>query len=357
MHMPRVKNYAPTRYENAGREEEISPFGSAFSAAGTIPSFVHPRIHHSAQLRQEDALMVYRQHVAQASNWIHYAELVREMRGVLNNPEVRAGITLKAGPAVAKDLTRWLDLMARQGQEKANELVVNQWLWDKLLSGKAISTLGFNLRSLFMQVDSALRATLALPTPRVFQALADPNFIANIPKVFHSQSVQRRVENGSAPDIKYLFEAQRIRPSLMLRIAKASMMPIQWTDAAFTSFTGALVYTDAYKEGKAMGMGEEGANNYAADRMDEAIYRYAQPTGLANRSLQEQNGGATKRMFMMFLSDPRMKAAVIWKTVDDLTHGRVDAPTAARAFMSIMAMALVSRGDEEPLQRPFHAAR
>ena len=343
MHMPRIRNYAPTRYHNAGKEDEISPYGSAFSASGTLPTFVHPRISHSAQMKVEDALLVYRQHVAQAAHWIQFAELLREMRGVLSNSDVRGGIELHAGQGAVSQLNQWMDLMAKQGHEKANELVVYQRVWNALFSAKAIASLGFNIRSLMMQVDSMFRATMVLPTDRILAAMADPNFAENIRKSWNSDTIQRRIEQGSSAQVKYIFDQHQIRPNAMLGLAKASMMPIQWTDAGFTSFTAAIIYTDAFNEGKAMGMSDAGAEAYAADKMDDGVYRIAQPTGTFNRSLVELTGQTWARMFMMFLSDQRMKSAFFFKAIEDFSNGRIEASTFVRGIMSIFTLAIVSK--------------
>ena len=75
----------------------------------------------------------------------------------------------------------------------------------------------------------------------------------------------------------------RPRPNQLLRLGQLSMMAIQYTDAAFTSFNAAIVYN----ERRAMGMDQRAPRTYVGDKMEEAVNRYAQSTGFSNRSLQD----------------------------------------------------------------------
>lgn len=342
MDMPAVELYAPTRYHHQGMEQEIALFGGPVNT-GATPSFAKARVSHKARLRQMDALEVYHQHLAQMAHWIHYAELIREMRGVLGTPDVKVALQQKYGQDLASDLTRWVDALARQGGSKAAEITVNQRFLDALISAKAISSLGFNPRTVAMQVDSAVRMTLALPMKRVVAAMLDPDFIATIPKVWHSDAIQRRVRGGSSPESRYLFDKTNAKPSVMLELGRASMLPIQLMDGWLTSFSSAIVFRDAYNEAIAQGFDEQGAEAHAADAMDEAIYRYSQPTGVASKSLQEVSGGQLKKIFMMFMSDPRLKTAIMAESLRGIATGRGDLKMHITRIVAIEAMAMLSQ--------------
>lgn len=342
MDMPQVEFYAPTRYHHQGMEQEIALFGGPVNT-GATPSFAKARVSHKARLRQMDALEVYHQHLAQMAHWIHYAELIREMRGVLGNPDVKTALQQKYGQDLASDLTRWVDALARQGGSKAAEITVNQRFLDALISAKALSSLGFNPRTVAMQIDSSIRMTLALPMKRVVAAMLDPDFIATIPKVWHSDSIQRRVRGGSSPESRYLFDKTNAKPSVMLELGRASMLPIQLMDGWLTSFSSAIVFRDAYNEAIAQGFDEQGAEAHAADAMDEAIYRYSQPTGVASKSLQEVSGGQLKKIFMMFMSDPRLKTAIMAESLRGIATGKGDLRMHITRIIAIEAMAMLSQ--------------
>ena len=64
------------------------------------------------------------------------------------------------------------------------------------------------------------------------------------------------------------------------------------------------------------------ATDFAANAMDEMIYRYAQPTGSYNRSLHAQTGSVWTRLFSLWMTDPILKTALTIPAVDDLRKGR-----------------------------------
>jgi hypothetical protein len=342
MDMPNNPLYAPARFEGGEVGGDMSPFGGPLATSGITPGPLKARVNHTSKLRQMDAITVYWQHIAQMSHWIHFAEVQRELRGVLTDKEVRRSIQQTHGKMTLQQVEKWIDALGRQGGNKANELLINQWFLDGLISAKAMAALGFNLRTIFAQLDSATRAIFAMPMGRIAKAMLDPRFISNISKAWHSDTIQRRVQGGASPEARYLFEQTRVKPSLMLRLGRASMAPVQFTDGVLTSLSSAIVYTDSYNQNKAAGMTDEQAAAAAADDMDDAVYRYSQPTGLGSRSLQELTGDRWKKAFMMFMSDPRLKAALYAEAAKNIMSGK-GTKADARRILAVHAMALLSQ--------------
>jgi hypothetical protein len=342
MDMPNNPLYAPARFKGGEVDSDMSPFGGPLATSGLTPSALKARINHTSKLRQMDALTVYWQHVAQMSHWIHFAELQRELRGVLSDKDVRESIEQTHGKMTLQQVEKWIDALGRQGGNRANELMTDQWFLDGLIAGKAIAALGLNLRTLFAQLDSATRAIFAMPMGRIAKAILDPKFISTIPKAWHSDTIQRRVQNGASPEARYLFEQTRMKPSLMLRLGRASTLPIQFTDGFLTSLSSAIVYTDSYNQNKAAGMTDEQAATAAADDMDDAVYRYSQPTGLGSKSLREVTGNQFQKIFMMFMSDPRLKAALYAEAAKNILSGK-GTKADARRILAVHAMAMFSQ--------------
>jgi hypothetical protein len=188
-----------------------------------------------------------------------------------------------------------------------------------------------------------MRFLFAMPPKRLFKALANlPEVIKTMPPAWNSESVQLRVVNGASPEARYLFERQRIRPSVMLRLGELSMMPMQYVDGFLTSFTAAIVYRDAHSQAKESGSSDAEADAIAADAMDDAVYRFAQPVGLTSRSLREVSGNRAIKIFMMFLSDARLKTALYFEAVRGLASGSGDGKRHIQQILAINAMAMVS---------------
>ena len=322
MNMPQVQNYAPTRFKATREAGDISPYGAPKAASGITPSYSKARVNHAAMMDQTDALNVFWQFVAEQAHWTNFARITREMRSVLGNPQVRQAIEQAHGKMVLQQVDLWLDTIANGGGNKAAEIVVNNRILSALISGKAISALGFNLRTIVAQLDSMTRAIFAMPMGRIAKALLDPRFFSSIPQVWRSETIQRRIKNGGSAEARYLFEQTRLRPSAMLRLGRAAMMPIQYTDAFLTSLSSAVVFTDSYNQAVKAGKSAEEAAAIAADDADDAVYRYSQPTGLGNRSLQELTGGQWKKAFMVFMSDMRLKSALYFEAGTNIVQGK-----------------------------------
>ena len=344
MNMPRIENYAPTYFENSEADTDLSPFGSPMSASGLTPGSLKARVRHAAPIRHVDALTAYWQHVGQTFHWANYAELLREMRGVLGNQDVRLAIKETHGSPVSQSVSNWIDALSRQGMTRAADIGWMTRVLDGLVGAKAVSTLGLNFRSVLMQMDSMLRATATLPMKRVIAAMADRNFINNVERAWYSPTIQRRLMSGGTPEARYLFDRTQFKPSVMLELARLSMFPMQWSDARLTSFTAAVVYTDAYNESIKGGATPEQAEAIASDAMDEAVYRYSQPVGLASKSLLEVGGagGPIRKMFMLFMSDARLKTSLMLESFQGLITGKGKVSDHLRRIAAVEVWALGS---------------
>lgn len=344
MDMPRGELYAPTRYRSGKESGDIGPFGGPLDNSGVTPGFAKARVSHSAPWRQMSALLVYRQHVSQVAHWVHFAEITRELRAVLTNREVMDSFQQRFGNR-AQIIQQWVDALATGGGSRATELMADSKMLDALISAKAISAMGGNIRTIFMQADSMLRFIWALPADRQTKAVMDMvtgSIMEDVPKAWNSDSVQRRVVAGSSPETRYLYDNSQIRPGMMVRLAHSAMMPIQYADAVLTSISSAVVYRDAYRTAKDSGLSDAEAEAHAGDAMDDAVYRYSQPTGLANRSLREISGNRVQKILMMFLSDPRLKTAVLFQAVEGLANKTGDPKEHARRIAGVYFMANVA---------------
>jgi hypothetical protein len=318
MAMPRIENYAPTRYRHKDDSNDLSPMGSALELAGTTPGSLKARQRHDARMRRTDAITVFFQHAAQMGHWIHFAEINREIRGVLKNQNVRESMEATMGRSGLQIFDQWMDTLAQGGGRRAMELSADKDIWAALISGKSIASLGFSVRTLFMQIDAANRAALDMGLAEYTKTVLDPRWMADMPKAWNSDTVQRRLIEGSRPEVRYVFERAAVRPSMLLWAAQKSMIPMQMTDAALTSFTAAIVYRNAYNKAKKAEASDAMAEQAALDAMDKAVFNYSQPIDITSRSLREVQGNMLQKVYMMFLSDARLKTALFAEAIGQL---------------------------------------
>jgi hypothetical protein len=342
MNMPQVKNYAPTRFLNAKDSKDIGLDGSA-AATGTTPGFAKSRVTHSAKIAPEDALTVMQGHIAQQAHWVHFAELAREFRAILSNPEVRESIKQTQGESVLKDAELWADQMEQRGGNKARESTWMNTILGTVLSGKAISSLGFNLKTLAMQLENTIRFGLALDMKQIVSALSNPAvIIEDIQTVWESNAIQNRLQGGATAEARFLFSRYAGKPNFAAKIAEASMTPINWLDSAGTSISSAIVYRANLNDALASGMPENLAKQAALNAASEAIYRFAQPVSFGQKSIMENNGNVLAKTFFLFMSDPRLKTAILADAARGLATGRGNTSEHIRRIVTVELMAVLS---------------
>ena len=342
MNMPQVKNYAPTRFINAKDTKDIGIDGSP-SATGTTPSFAKSRVTHSAKIAPEDALTVMQGHIAQQAHWVHFAELAREFRAILSNPDVRESLKQTHGDGVLKSAELWADQLEQRGGNKAKEIAWFNPILGTVLSGKAVSSLGFNLKTLAMQLDNTVRFGLALDMRQIVSALSNPSTIVeDIQTVWESDALQNRLQGGATAEARFLFSRYAGKPNFAAKIAEASMTPINWLDSAGTSISSAIVYRANLNDALAAGMPEALAKQTALDAASQAIYRFAQPVSFGQKSIVENNANVMGKMFFLFMSDARLKTAILADAARGLATGMGDKGTHMRRILAIETMAVLS---------------
>lgn len=320
--MPRLESYAPTRYWNTGAEQEINPFGGPTATSGVTASFLKARVKHSVPLRQTDAMAVYMQHMVQASHFIHYTQLIREVRGTLNRSDVKMAMAQQLGADQMDLMTRWIDALARNGSNKANETRLVTNFLRTVISGKAIGSLILNPRTIAMQADSALRFMNEIPAGSWMPTLLNGKFWTSIAPAWHSETIQRRVNEGMSPESKYIMEQSNLTSSRLLQGVRLGMWPLRIADAAFTSISSAAVFTYNFNQFKKLGFSEQEATAAATDAMDRAVHKFSQPTGLTSKSIMEVNQAGTMKIFTLFMADPRLKSAIMLEAALGLSRGQ-----------------------------------
>ena len=341
MNMPQAKFYAPSRFLSAGKQNEVGLDGTP-QMTGSTPGFAKARVSHSSPIDPVDALTVYQQHVVQTAHWVNFSEFAREARAVTSNLDLRESISQKYGELVLQSIDRWVEQLEQRGANKSREM---RWMGDLMgayLGGTAISSLGFNMRTVAINSDSAMRFSLVLTPRQIGSVLMSPVELAKaLPKAWKSATVQRRLKGGMDPATQFMFARRSTTPGPLSSLAWLSMQPVQIYDAAGTTLSSAMVYLANYQDAKAAGMPDAQAEQVAFDAMDAAVYRYSQPTGLGSKSNIENNAGPFGKLLTLFMSDPRLKTGVMLEAVREIGRGKNVAMNVQR-LLAIEAMALVS---------------
>ena len=332
--MPQIRNYAPGMFENmtAGNTRLDPDSGVELSANAMAAGFTKNRTHHMARPRQENALNVYWSHIHATEYFIHWAELVRDMRAVFNHPTVRRAIQGNYGKDVAIDFSRWLEALELDG----NFPEVMNRASAKLAANIALTTsavgLAFNVGSVLKQSQAALNGLLQMSVTDSIQGIMavarDPSIIR---KTWHTEAIQQRVLEGMNPEDRRLLEAAKAKPSQVLEAYRIGRAPLAWGDAAATTLYAAVAYGHHYQAAKKQKLTDQQAEDHALRIMDDVVKRTAQPATTQDKSLSELTAGRWGHFIgYIFRSDPRQKLAISMKAWEDLAKGRIDKPEALR---------------------------
>ena len=342
MNMPMVKNYAPARYQSNKEVKDVGLDGSPLTAGGQ-PSFAKSRVNHTAKLAPEDALTVLQSHIAMQSHWVAFAEVAREYRSLLSNPDVRESIRQRLGKDVLRSADMWGDQMEQRGGNKGREIAWINNMLGAVIGGQSVSLLGYNLKSLMMQTDNFMRFFLALDSRQIGSALSDPvALMQSVRKVWKTDIIQTRLEGGATAETRFFFERFVSMFRRGAKVAEMSMMPMNYLDSAGLSISGAVVYQAAYKDALDSGVDPTSAEQVAKDAVESMVYRYGQPVLMGQKSNIENSGNAFTKAFFLFMSDPRLKMAIISDSVRGLATGRGDWKAHVRRIVAIEMMAVVA---------------
>jgi hypothetical protein len=233
--------------------------------------------------------------------------------------------------------------MEQRGGNQAREAAWVNNILGAVIGGQSVASLGFNLKTLAMQLDNAVRFALALDTKQIVSAMQSPDqLIQDIKTVFESDALQTRLRGGATAEARFLFEKYGGRPGRAAKVSEVAMSAINWMDSATTSFSAAIVYRSNLNQALESGMPENLARETALDAAAAAIYRFAQPVSFGQKSNVENSGNMLTKAFFLFMSDPRLKASIMADSIRGLATGRGDNWTHIRRLVSIELMAVLS---------------
>lgn len=332
MDMPSGQNYSPFSFVALEKMDAPLMPGEKTGAGGIMPSHVKARVNHNATLEQSNMADMFWRHFEQASYWVSFAETVRDMRSVLLNKDLMNSIETVHGADTAKAVKDTVGYFADGGVPVKNR--VYEAFFNRIVQSISAATLGFKLSSALNQNDNFFRfaTRLTLKQQREgLQSLFSGEFVNKYKWALNSDTIQTRLEMGASPIVRMARDRNLIstKDNIIGKAARAAMLaveggylPMQYTDAALTTFSGAVIYESAYNNALAEGMTEDQAMEFANDRMDRDIFETAQPADAANRSLHENMSSGWARAYMQFMSDQRLKFAMQGEAYRGIAKGQ-----------------------------------
>jgi hypothetical protein len=281
-----------------------------------------------------DALALYWGHSEQMEHFKAFAEPVRELRGVLLRPEVRASVQEKAGVDGLNALQGWVSTLENDGHQSAMALLALEKVSQRMQNAVSITALGWNVGTAIKNMLSTLNAVYEMPLGAYTRGLG--KFAAgklDLTEIFNSPMIQRRLESGVSPEHRQVIAGFRAAHpgnwfTYWAKWFVQGGMEIHGLSDALGNTISAAIHFD-WSKGEAMktGLDEEQATRAAMKATQRMIDRTAQPVELADRSLIEAKAASapTMRWFLMFMSEARQKMALYGMALSHALTGKATA--------------------------------
>jgi hypothetical protein len=119
VNLPQIDNYSPLKFWSQQRKELANPDpsgGPIMAQGGMSTGMLKERVEkHGAEPRIVNAVDVFFDHMRQVAHFKAFAELAREMRGVMSKPEIRRSLAVKHGKIGTELMDKWMDAMEQGG--------------------------------------------------------------------------------------------------------------------------------------------------------------------------------------------------------------------------------------------------
>ncbi len=314
VNLPRLVNYSPGTFEAMDMMgQDIDPYGQGLlSEGGFRAGMLKTRGNHKAAPRLEDALSVYWSHVNATEHFKAFGEFARDLRGVMNNADVRKSIKAKGGKDLLEAGQNWIGAFERNGVENRSTSSAFDEFIRRRQASQAYLALAYNMGTLMKQSTAALGSLLNMgpgAAARQFSKLVTGGL--DLKAAYNSDVIQRRLDAGYSPEVRQAMAAMMAeRPSWGTGLVQKGMEIIGVVDAVFTTASYAMAYDYHLQSAKDAGMNDALAQTEAEREAEATVARTAQPSEMMDRSLFEMGLQPTGKFLFMFASEARQKAAI-----------------------------------------------
>ena len=277
-----------------------SPMGS-MSTAGSLKG----RVSNVEELAWIDGDTTIMKHITEMEHFIHYTELMRELRTVFTNRDISRSIDDFHGKGISRILNKFLDDIARGGVDRANNLM---WM-DKLRANFSRAVIGAN-PVVYMKQLASIPAYMAdipiLDWNKEFIKLFNPIEIRKMYRTLtKSEMLKMRYDKGFERDM--VLALQNVKPGKMItgsNLFNNAMYAFTKMGDKQAIFVGGWpVYKYHLKQALKAGKSKEEAESIAMRKFEEASLRSQQASDVEDLGDFARRGSAYK-LFTMFMTSP-----------------------------------------------------
>jgi len=336
--LPRIRFYAPLLKNHQGAQAALDPLNTGVTKQSVNPGSIKSRNARSSSLRIESALAVYQSHFVQMDYWVHMAEYLRDVQGVMLNSEVRDAIVSAHGEESMNALSAWIEIEMSRGVTKSALAIQGSKMMRNIKQGINFKALAFNIGTAIKSTDSAVRSLSEIPLQR--WPVAMKNGFKYWSKLRKSNILQNRFELGGTVEMREInANAGRSKwwavDGLEILLKNGTFATKYW-DLWMTSFSAAMAYGDSYQQALDANpdISEQQADAYARRQTEIIVTRTSMPVNAFGKSLIEADTKGLAAMVMIFVSDPRQKAGLVGEAIMNWRRGGIGNEEVVRRILA-----------------------
>ena len=326
VNMPFNPYYSPISRRIGARADEgddtlnksKSPMGS-MTSAGSLKS----RVSNTEELTWIDGDTTLLQHITEMEHFIHYTDVMRELRTVFMNQGVSKSINDFHGSGISRVLNKFMDDIARGGVDRAQNLI---WM-DKLRANFSRSVIGVNPVVYLKQLASIPAYMADIPVAswsKEFAKTFNPiEFKRMYRTLTKSEMLKMRYDQGFERDM--VLALQNTKPGKMIS-------GTEWVNTFSYAFTkmgdkqaiflgGWAVYKYHFKKALKAGKSRSDAKKIAMKEFESASLRSQQASDVEDLA-DFQRRGSLAKLFTMFMTSPNQYYRMVIGGYRNLSAGR-----------------------------------
>ncbi len=326
INMPFNPVYSPISRRVGSRADEgddtlnksKSPMGS-MTSMGSLKA----RVSNTEELTWIDGDTTIMRHIVEMEHFIHYTQVMRELRSVFMSRDVSNAIIDFHGKEISRILNKFMDDIARGGVDQSNNVYWMDWLRGNF----SRSSVGLNT-VVFLKQLASIPAYMAdipmLSWSKEFAKVFNPIEFRRMYKTLSkSEMLKMRYDKGFERD---MVEAlKNTKPGKVITGANLfnnlAYALTRMGDLTAIAFGGWAVYKYHYKQALKDGKTRQEAKNFAMKKFEEATLRSQQASNVEDLSDFARRGSLYK-LFTMFMTSPNQYYRMVIGGYRNLFAGR-----------------------------------
>ena len=325
--LPKIQNYFPSSYnESIGKQLKSDPLlGDSFGQLDVNPTFLIARKFHLSDIDiHRSIFQTYFRHQTEAHHFLAYGRVIREARGIVSDPEVRAAIRSRFGTNTYNALVDRIDLIANGGRTKCEAAA---WL-GKLFRYWTPAKIAVNSSSILKQIAGAVAYATEIPLKDFAAGVADAASISNDFKRFceyakNSDYIKNRFAGGVNSEVMYLMQSTRsgkIDDAFGNALIDKGTYLTRWSDKLASIHAGYAVFRYHYRQALASGRPDTEAWDLAVKKWQRATDE-TQQSGYLKDQNYFQSSSIYYKYFTAFLSNPIQIMNLELMHINNLRYG------------------------------------